>query len=503
MVVVLLLSPAVTLVHGQRLPEGSELQHTSSGGPPHHRRHQQQHHHHREAAPVVDLDDTAADAGDDGGGGEHPYKGKPLGNFLLIDYLNDGERERRISWNGIIGKETSLADTGSNKSLALWQMAYRTYLMQIIYNSDGDMMDCEYVRQRPLVHQFHARFRTEFEQARARNFSSPFTLPARGRQSLVSDHEFREYIEHDVVTSEMEELQYNVYEFPAGVPRAQRAADAFGMRNLTYIPLRTPADIPGELMGQLNFHELKQRCNVRHMQLKEIASGLRSADPEHQRIANEKLQRHKRAIADWFLSPNTKWCGKGHSAVHYHQLGGASRADMCCRKHDHCKIMIPAMGTRWDLFNLRPFTLSHCSCDTRQRRDLSSMLRVPGTKWCGKGWSARNYVEMGGYSKADRCCRQHDLSCPFWILGFETKYGLFNWRVNTLMHCSCDERFRTCLKMADSSDANLVGKLFFNIVQMKCFVLKPESVCVKKSWWGKCEKKIRRKRAHLRDNRKF
>uniref|UniRef100_A0A182WES3 phospholipase A2 n=1 Tax=Anopheles minimus TaxID=112268 RepID=A0A182WES3_9DIPT len=63
--------------------------------------------------------------------------------------------------------------------------------------------------------------------------------------------------------------------------------------------------------------------------------------------------------------------------------------------------------------------------------------------------------------------------------------------------------FRTCLKMADSSDANLVGKLFFNIVQMKCFVLKPETVCVKRTWWNKCEKKIRRKRAHLRDNRKF
>uniref|UniRef100_A0A182J6W9 phospholipase A2 n=1 Tax=Anopheles atroparvus TaxID=41427 RepID=A0A182J6W9_ANOAO len=240
--------------------------------------------------------------------------------------------------------------------------------------------------------------------------------------------------------------------------------------------------------------------------------------------------RHKRAISDWFLSPNTKWCGKGHSAALYHQLGGASRADMCCRKHDHCKLMIPAMGTQFELFNFRPFTISHCSCDTRlvlrvlghsfaftglrlqielsqkarrQRRDLSDMLRVPGTKWCGKGWSARNYVEMGGYSKADRCCRQHDLSCPFWILGFETKYSMFNWRVNTLMHCSCDERFRTCLKMADSSDANLVGKLFFNIVQMKCFVLKPETVCVKQSWWGKCEKKVRRKRAHLRDNRKF
>uniref|UniRef100_A0A8W7Q0H4 phospholipase A2 n=2 Tax=gambiae species complex TaxID=44542 RepID=A0A8W7Q0H4_ANOCL len=383
-------------------------------------------------------------------------------------------------------------------------MATHKYLMQIIYNSEGQMMDCEYVRQRDMLHQFRDRFFAEFAQARARNFSSgqggPQTVD---RASLVSNHDFRQYLEHDIVTPEMEELQYNVYEFPAGVPAAQQTIDAFGMRNLTYIPLRAVADIPAELLEQLNFQQLKQRCNVRHMQLKEIATGLRSADPEHKRIANEKLQRHKRAISDWFLSPNTKWCGKGHSASEYRQLGGASRADMCCRTHDHCKYMIPPMSTNFQTFNIRPFTISHCACDSRQRRDLSSMMRVPGTKWCGKGWSARNYVDMGGYSKADRCCRQHDLSCPFWILGFETKYNLFNWRVGTLMHCGCDERFRTCLKLADSKDANLVGKLFFNVMQMKCFVFKPETVCTKKSWWGTCERKGRRKRAVLRHNRKF
>uniref|UniRef100_A0A182P023 phospholipase A2 n=1 Tax=Anopheles epiroticus TaxID=199890 RepID=A0A182P023_9DIPT len=64
-------------------------------------------------------------------------------------------------------------------------------------------------------------------------------------------------------------------------------------------------------------------------------------------------------------------------------------------------------------------------------------------------------------------------------------------------------RFRTCLKLADSKDANLVGKLFFNVMQMKCFVFKPETVCTKKSWWGTCERKGRRKRAVLRHNRKF
>ncbi|XP_035899135.1 uncharacterized protein LOC118506298 isoform X2 [Anopheles stephensi] len=397
----------------------------------HHHPHHTRHHLHREVTKQ-EFDSIGDGGGGGGGGGDADAAHQKFmngGNYILIDYLNDGERERRISWNGIIGKETSLADNSSNKTLSLWQMVSNNYLIQIIYNSEGQMMDCEYVRQRTMVHQFRSRFASEFSQARARNFTSPFSGATAGtHHSLVSDHDFEQYIEHDIVTPEMEELQYNVFEFPAGVPATHQTIDAFGMRNLTYIPLHAREAIPADLLELLNFRELKQRCNVRHMQLKQIAQGLQSSDPEHQRIANENLQRHKRAVSDWFLSPNTKWCGKGHSASVYHQLGGASRADMCCRKHDHCKIMIPAMGTCWELFNFRPFTISHCSCDMR---------------------------------------------------------------------------FRTCLKMADSSDANLVGKLFFNIVQMKCFVLKPETVCVKRTWWNKCEKKIRRKRAHLRDNRKF
>ncbi|XP_018325843.1 uncharacterized protein LOC108737480 [Agrilus planipennis] len=109
---------------------------------------------------------------------------------------------------------------------------------------------------------------------------------------------------------------------------------------------------------------------------------------------------------------------------------------------------------------------------TRTRRDMSYLFQIPGTQWCGKGYRATKYTHLGSFSKTDRCCRRHDTSCPYWISAYETKYGLFNWRLNTIMHCSCDERFRACLKMADTSDANFVGKLFFNIVQTKCFVLK-------------------------------
>lgn len=345
-------------------------------------------------------------------------------NFILIDYLSDGERERRISWNGLAGKETSIGDV--SKSLSLWQLSDGKSFIQMIYTSDGQLMDCEYIRQKKMVRSFLTRFYNEIEQARARNFTSPLMVPKK-HHSLVSDHDFREFIENGIVTSEMEELQYNVQEFANGQSLAADG-DAFGLRNLTYIPIVSEDDIPNDLQKQLNYRRLKHQCDQRHVQMRDLAHGLQSSDPQEQQTAGETLQRHKRAIADWFLSPNTKWCGRGHSAERYHQLGGASRADMCCRQHDYCKLNIPGMTTKWDLFNYRPYTISHCSCD---------------------------------------------------------------------------QRFRTCLKMSDSSDANMVGKLFFNIVQSKCFVLKPETVCSKSSWWGKCEKKTRRKRAHIRDNRKY
>ncbi|XP_030755324.1 phospholipase A2 isozymes PA3A/PA3B/PA5-like [Sitophilus oryzae] len=163
----------------------------------------------------------------------------------------------------------------------------------------------------------------------------------------------------------------------------------------------------------------------------------------------------------------------------------------CHKKHTELKKMLKGQE---DTFS---------NVTYRSKRDITDIFRVPGTKWCGKGYSADKYTRLGGFSRTDRCCRKHDLFCHFWIGGFQTKYGLFNWRLNTLMHCNCDERFRACLKMVGTSDANLVGKLFFNVVQTKCFVLKPKKKCVRTSWWGSCEKHKMIKQAILKNNRPY
>lgn len=75
----------------------------------------------------------------------------------------------------------------------------------------------------------------------------------------------------------------------------------------------------------------------------------------------------------------------------------------------------------------------------RTKRDMST-LQLPGTQWCGRGYTAKDMTQLGGLTGTDNCCRYHDLGCPFYIEAFQEKYGLFNWRMYTINHCTCDER---------------------------------------------------------------
>ncbi|XP_017785072.1 PREDICTED: uncharacterized protein LOC108568467 isoform X3 [Nicrophorus vespilloides] len=137
-----------------------------------------------------------------------------------------------------------------------------------------------------------------------------------------------------------------------------------------------------------------------------------------------------------------------------------------------------------------------------ERRSKRSLLILPGTVWCGRSDEASRYTDLGKMSQTDRCCRKHD-HCKRNIGAFTKKYDYNNNSPFTISHCFCDASFRTCLKMVDTGDSNLVGKIFFDIVQTKCFVLKRKKVCNKYSWWGKCIKKKTIKQAVLRRNPQY
>jgi len=140
---------------------------------------------------------------------------------------------------------------------------------------------------------------------------------------------------------------------------------------------------------------------------------------------------------------------------------------------------------------------------TYDQKSALDSLRMPGTKWCGKGWRTDSFYQLGGYSSADRCCRQHDLGCTENIQPGEIKYGLLNARIHTVMHCSCDDRFRSCLKMAKTSSAHTVGNLFFNVFSTPCYVITEKEVCTQHTWWGKCKKLEVVKKATWRKPNKF
>lgn len=73
-----------------------------------------------------------------------------------------------------------------------------------------------------------------------------------------------------------------------------------------------------------------------------------------------------RTRRDLFMIPGTQWCGRGHRATKYTNLGGFGVADACCRKHDTaCPFFIPAFETRYGFFNWGISSMMHCACDER------------------------------------------------------------------------------------------------------------------------------------------
>ena len=47
-------------------------------------------------------------------------------------------------------------------------------------------------------------------------------------------------------------------------------------------------------------------------------------------------------------------------------------------------------------------------------------------------------------------------------------------------------RFRNCLKLVRTQAADIVGNLFFNVINIPCFVFSKEPVCTARNWWGRC-----------------
>nr|AAS98377.1 phaiodactylipin [Anuroctonus phaiodactylus] len=104
-------------------------------------------------------------------------------------------------------------------------------------------------------------------------------------------------------------------------------------------------------------------------------------------------------------------------------------------------------------------------------------LIVSGTKWCGNNNIAANYSDLG-FLEADKCCRDHD-HCDH-IASGETKYGLENKGLFTILNCDCDEAFDHCLKeisnnvttdIRQKGGAENVWRFYFQWYNANCYRL--------------------------------
>ncbi|XP_072228794.1 group 3 secretory phospholipase A2 [Leuresthes tenuis] len=111
---------------------------------------------------------------------------------------------------------------------------------------------------------------------------------------------------------------------------------------------------------------------------------------------------------------------------------------------------------------------------------------VPGTLWCGSGNKAPSYADLGVFSDTDGCCREHD-QCKHSILSFHSEFGVFNSNIFTMSHCDCDNKFRSCLREANDSIADVVGYTFFNLLKLQCFTFSHKLQCMQRNWFGMCK----------------
>ncbi|XP_075989398.1 uncharacterized protein LOC142985240 isoform X2 [Anticarsia gemmatalis] len=297
-------------------------------------------------------------------------------NFVMTDFLVDGEVENRVHFNGVTAKETSVGADG--QGLKLRQLTDGRHLIQVIYSQNGAVQDCEYVTQERTARNFLKTLRNELKSA-------------------------------------LDEKIYSIINKQPKLDEEDKFYRRFG--NVSFRILKNGESLPPDIASWMQYDKLKMECLRRHEELTYMM--------ENRNKTEGSFARSRRSLRENFILPGTKWCGAGHIAAQYGELGLDAAEDKCCRSHDHCKFNIGMFKRRFGYLNYRPYTISHCRCD---------------------------------------------------------------------------RRFRACLKLADTSVSNMVGKLFFNVVQTKCFILKPVKMCTQRSWWGKCLRKGYTKQAFLRDN---
>ncbi|KAM9858167.1 group 3 secretory phospholipase A2-like [Aulostomus maculatus] len=201
--------------------------------------------------------------------------------------------------------------------------------------------------------------------------------------------------------------------------------------------------------------EIPQRFMNLSMQLDpDDPCALSSSAPKFaRRTRRDGGQGTRRSKRSWIF-PGTLWCGSGSRAGGYEQLGMFEGADRCCREHDHCLHVIPALTVHYGVFNPNFFTVSHCDCDQRFR---DCLLGVNDTISRMVGYSFFNILQIPCFelTQLKRCTEMY-----WWGMckaAGEAPYAVFRRPLSyNTSHVSGKHEDATSINKSDSSDTQPV-----------------------------------------------
>nr|CAD7603938.1 unnamed protein product [Timema genevievae] len=194
------------------------------------------------------------------------YTGVALALFELANALvvlsqttEDGEIEVRIS----VGE-----------SIKLRQATDGMHFIQLIYGADDTIKDCEFIRQKKIVHDFLETFRDDVERARMTSTLGDALDEERTvRVARVGDDDKTHY----------EDVSAALYE--------DAEDQTTGFRNVTFRVLEGGSPLPSEVAAWLDYESLKSQCKKSHQELKKLVRRQRHGTEEEKRNASDHIER--------------------------------------------------------------------------------------------------------------------------------------------------------------------------------------------------------------------
>lgn len=275
-------------------------------------------------------------------------------NFINVIIKNDF-RELRIAFKGLLVMETS-AFQNSSYEMHFRQISNGRDLIQLIFQN-GLVKDCEYSREPKQILEFVEKFSMADDIFKDTDNGNVFYLYrtgdiSNGSTAINHFHHRKDLIDfRDFVKIKSAKKMCNKL-----VEKSLEVSDKFN--NFQYIRIKNGKSKRGKHGKKNGGKHNKNRKWPPHV----TEGGIRTIDD------SSTIERHirKRSTVNRFLMfPGTKWCGRGQTALHYHDIGEDREADVCCRDHDCCPDLIPSFTTRFNIFNFRFHAILHCDCDNK------------------------------------------------------------------------------------------------------------------------------------------